>query len=171
MWRLIFTWIISTAVSLAASSDSTVGTWATQIAGKDHGICYLTFSNDMTVAGYGISLDALGPLQLSGNWNLDGHGRLAGGSGNSSRVAARRRHSAGTKWGTRRYLDMDRLRKPRRRCVKIFPSSHGGREGSQRLRSRAPTESAKIFLCYHVCGSPVLATMVSGWMNRPSPGW
>ena len=27
-------------------------------------------------------------------------------------VAARLRHIAGTKWGTRRYLDMDRLREP-----------------------------------------------------------
>jgi hypothetical protein len=27
-------------------------------------------------------------------------------------VAARLRHIAGTKWGTRRYLDMDRLRTP-----------------------------------------------------------
>lgn len=27
-------------------------------------------------------------------------------------VAARLRHVAGTRWGTRRYLDMDRLREP-----------------------------------------------------------
>lgn len=27
-------------------------------------------------------------------------------------VAARLRHIAGTKWGTRRYLDMDRLHEP-----------------------------------------------------------
>ncbi len=79
MWRFILAWIISTAVSLAASSDSPVGTWATQIVGKDHGICYLTFSNDMSVAGYGISLDALGPFNLLGNWNIDGKGRLVGG--------------------------------------------------------------------------------------------
>ena len=30
-------------------------------------------------------------------------------------VAARLRHIAGTRWGTRRYLDMDRLRREERR--------------------------------------------------------
>jgi hypothetical protein len=78
MLRFILAWIISTAVCLAASSDSPLGTWATQIVGKDHGICYLTFSNDMSVAGYGISLDALGPFDLAGHWLLDGKGRLVG---------------------------------------------------------------------------------------------
>jgi hypothetical protein len=79
MWRYIFISFITGAACLGAKSDSPVGTWATQIAGKDQGVCYLTFSNNFTMAGYGIAVDALGPFQISGAWNLDAHGRLVGG--------------------------------------------------------------------------------------------
>src|SRR6058998_816942 len=79
MWRSIVLSFITGATCLAANSDSPAGIWATQIVGKDHGVCYLSFSNDLSVAGYGITLDTLGPFQLAGNWNLDAHGRLVGG--------------------------------------------------------------------------------------------
>lgn len=86
MWRSIFTPLlagllsfITGAVCLGANSDSPEGTWATEIVGKDHGICYLTFSNDLSVVGYGITLDALGPFQMDGSWILDNHQRLVGG--------------------------------------------------------------------------------------------
>jgi hypothetical protein len=79
MWRSILLSFLTGVTCLAASSDSPVGSWATQIVGRDHGICYLTFSNDTSVAGYGITLDRLGPFQMAGNWNLDEKGRLVGG--------------------------------------------------------------------------------------------
>jgi hypothetical protein len=79
MWRSILLSFITGAVCLGANSDSPEGTWATQIVGRDHGICYLTFSNDFSVAGYGITLDALGPFQMDGSWILDSHQRLVGG--------------------------------------------------------------------------------------------
>lgn len=79
MWRAILLSFITGAACLAANSDSPVGTWATEIVGHDHGICYLTYSNDFSVAGYGITLDALGPFTMDGAWSLDKRQRLVGG--------------------------------------------------------------------------------------------
>lgn len=79
MWRTILLSLLTGTVCLAGNSDSPIGVWATQIVGKDHGVCYLTFSNDLSVTGYGISIDALGPFDVAGNWLLDGKGRLVGG--------------------------------------------------------------------------------------------
>ncbi len=85
MRRSILRSFITNAVCLlatashAANSDSPEGTWATEIVGRDHGICYLTFSNDFSVAGYGISIDALGPFDVVGGWDFDRKGRIVGG--------------------------------------------------------------------------------------------
>lgn len=79
MWRTIVLSFITGAACLAANSDSPVGTWATEVVGHDHGICYLTYSNDFSVVGYGITLDALGPFQMDGAWSLDNRQRLVGG--------------------------------------------------------------------------------------------
>src|SRR2546430_14202037 len=79
MWRSILLSFITGAVCLGANSDSPEGTCATEIVGRDQGICYLTFSNDNSVAGYGITLDALGSFQIAGGWDLDKHQRLVGG--------------------------------------------------------------------------------------------
>jgi len=85
MLRIIFSSFITGLVCLltpaahAASSDSPVGTWATQIVGKDQGVCYLTFSDNFAIAGYGIAVDALGPFLMAGTWNLDKKGKLVGG--------------------------------------------------------------------------------------------
>ena len=79
MVRTILLWFITGAVCLAGQSESPEGTWATQIVGRDHGICYLTFSNDLTVVGYGISIDALGRLDVVGGWDYDARGRITGG--------------------------------------------------------------------------------------------
>ncbi len=84
MRRSILWSFITSAVCLlapashAANSDSPEGTWATEIVGRDHGICYLTFSNDVSVAGYGISIDARGPFDVVGIWGFDKKGRITG---------------------------------------------------------------------------------------------
>jgi len=79
MLRTILFSFITTAVCLGASSDSPEGTWATQIVGRDQGVCYLTFSNNLVIAGYGIAVDALGPFMMAGTWDLDKKGKLVGG--------------------------------------------------------------------------------------------
>ena len=79
MLRTILLSFFTASVCLAGSSDSPVGTWATQIVGRDHGVCYLTFSNNFVVTGYGIAVDALGPFLMAGTWDLDKKGKLVGG--------------------------------------------------------------------------------------------
>jgi len=79
MLRIILLSLITASVCLGGSSNSPVGTWATQIVGKDHGVCYLTFSNNFVIAGYGIAVDALGPFVMAGTWDLDKKGKLVGG--------------------------------------------------------------------------------------------
>ena len=79
MWRTIILSLVTGCVCFAASSDSPEGTWATQIVGKDHGVCYLTFSNNAAVTGYGIAVDALGPFLVAGTWDFDAKGKVVAG--------------------------------------------------------------------------------------------
>src|SRR5579862_9797295 len=53
---------------------SPVGSWQVTILGADNGTAMMTFSNDFTVSGYGITRGQLGFLVLTGNWHLDTNG-------------------------------------------------------------------------------------------------
>ena len=79
MWRSILFLFISGAVCLGAGSGSPLGAWGIDIVGRDRGICYLTFSNNFTETGYGISIGALGPFQVAGTWDINEHQQLVGG--------------------------------------------------------------------------------------------
>jgi hypothetical protein len=79
MFRTILLSLITGTACFAASSQSPEGTWATQVRGHDHGVCYLTYSNNFTEAGYGITVGANGPFVMAGTWNIDKKGKLVGG--------------------------------------------------------------------------------------------
>jgi len=51
-----------------------VGTWEVTILGSDRGTSMMTFSNDLTVSGYGITQKRFGLFTLTGNWGFDSHG-------------------------------------------------------------------------------------------------
>ena len=78
MFRTIVLSFITAVAALAAENQNPEGTWATQINGHDHGVCYITFSNNFTEVGYGISFDADGPFELLGTWDNDNNGKLVG---------------------------------------------------------------------------------------------
>lgn len=66
---------MATALAVASQShaqgSSPEGTWQFTIEGSDRGVAYLTFSNDFSVTGYGITRDALGAFDVGGTWGLD----------------------------------------------------------------------------------------------------
>ena len=70
---------LGAAIALSGANNSPVGTWQVSISGSDRGVTFLTFSNDFTFAGYGISQDALGPFTIAGTWEFDSKGRIVGG--------------------------------------------------------------------------------------------
>jgi len=78
MFRTILLSFIATTACFAAGSQSPEGTWATEINGHDHGVYYVTFSNNFTEAGYGIGFDAAGPFLLAGTWNINKQNKLVG---------------------------------------------------------------------------------------------
>src|SRR5437016_2433869 len=47
---------------------SPVGSWQVTVLGSDRGIAVMTFSNDFTVSGYGITRKQFGLFTLTGNW-------------------------------------------------------------------------------------------------------
>ena len=51
-----------------------VGTWEVTTAGTDRGTSMMTFSNDFTVSGYGITQKQFGLSTLTGNWGFNSHG-------------------------------------------------------------------------------------------------
>jgi hypothetical protein len=56
----------------AQVTNSPVATWAVTLAGRDRGLTYLTFSNDFTWGGYGISLKSFGPFTIDGStWSYN----------------------------------------------------------------------------------------------------
>ena len=72
--------LLSQPSTLTANTNSLVATWETQLIGpgRDRTTCYLTFSNDLTWAGYGIALKSLGPVTITGTWDVDAHGLIIG---------------------------------------------------------------------------------------------
>lgn len=63
----------------AQTTNSPVGIWETTWLGSDRGLSYLTFSNDFTVAGYGISLKSFGTFTVAGTWAYDSRARVVAG--------------------------------------------------------------------------------------------
>jgi hypothetical protein len=57
-------------------SPSPVGTWQVHILGSDRGTAMMTFSNDLTVSGYGITQNRFGFFSLTGNWRFDTNGNV-----------------------------------------------------------------------------------------------
>ena len=53
---------------------SPVGSWQVTILGFDKGTAVMTFSNDFTVSGYGITRKQFGFQVLTGNWHLATNG-------------------------------------------------------------------------------------------------
>lgn len=63
----------------AQSSHSPTGTWLVAMSGADCGLARLTFSNNFTWTGYGLSLESFGPLAIAGTWTNDNKGEVVGG--------------------------------------------------------------------------------------------
>jgi hypothetical protein len=72
--------LLNLPTASGANTNLLVGTWETQLVGpgSDRTTCYLTFSNDFTVGGYGIALKSFGPIVIGGFWGVDSKGRLTG---------------------------------------------------------------------------------------------
>lgn len=80
---LVIVTVIATALLPATATptqeQSPVGTWPVTIQGTDRGVLYLTFADNLTLTGYGISRDAAGWFDLAGAWDFDRHGNVVGG--------------------------------------------------------------------------------------------
>src|SRR5258706_5475660 len=63
----------------AQGGNSPVGDWELTVIGSDRGYESVTFSNDFSMTGYGITRDSFGLYTLMGNWNLDGKGDVVAG--------------------------------------------------------------------------------------------
>jgi hypothetical protein len=53
---------------------SPVGTWQVSTLGSEKGILMMTFSNNFTVTGYGITRKQFGFITLAGNWSVNSKG-------------------------------------------------------------------------------------------------
>ena len=53
---------------------SPVGTWQVSVLGSEKGIIMMTFSNNYTVSGYGITRRDFGLMTLAGMWGYDSKG-------------------------------------------------------------------------------------------------
>ena len=69
---------LGAAIALSGGNNSPVGTWQVSISGTDRGVTFLTFSNDFTFAGYGITRDT-GSFTIAGTWEFDSKDRIVSG--------------------------------------------------------------------------------------------
>jgi hypothetical protein len=53
---------------------SPVGTWEVDVLGAEKGVLMMTFSNNFTVSGYGITQKQFGFITLAGNWSTNSKG-------------------------------------------------------------------------------------------------
>ncbi|MGD0650274.1 MAG: hypothetical protein ABSA97_03890 [Verrucomicrobiia bacterium] len=66
--------------AFAQVTNSPVGTWAVALTGSDHGLTYLSFSNNFTWGGYGISLKSFGLFTIDGStWSYNQKLKVASG--------------------------------------------------------------------------------------------
>jgi len=55
---------------------SPVGTWEVDVLGSQKGVLMMTFSNNFTVSGYGITRKQFGFITLAGNWSTNSKGDM-----------------------------------------------------------------------------------------------
>lgn len=81
MRRFIYGLVLGSAASLLTVASTTADNtpWQITVLGQDRGVIFMTFQNDLTLTGYGISLDAGGPFDLLGTWDNDANGDVVGG--------------------------------------------------------------------------------------------
>jgi len=100
---LICALILSACVSRPARADtSPVGTWQVSTLGSQKGVLMMTFSNDNSVTGYGITRKEFGFITLAGTWGFDSKGdveaayvQTVNGAGTAYRLTARMLSSGG----------------------------------------------------------------------------
>ena len=74
VWALFLgAWVVQPAISRGLTL-SPVGTWEVTIFGSDRGTSIMTFSNDLSVTGCGVTREQLGFFDLAGTWRFEAHG-------------------------------------------------------------------------------------------------
>jgi hypothetical protein len=68
--------VVSTAQSGWAQTNSVLGTWRVIITGRDKGIANLTFTNDLTMTGWGIKPGSSGIFTMAGTWSIGSNGQV-----------------------------------------------------------------------------------------------
>jgi hypothetical protein len=66
-------WIVQPAL-VRGQTISPVGTWQVNVLGSEKGIIMMTFSNNSTVSGYGITRKQFGFITLAGTWGFNSKG-------------------------------------------------------------------------------------------------
>jgi hypothetical protein len=66
-------WIVQPAL-VRGETISPVGTWQVNALGSEKGIIMMTFSNNSTVSGYGITRKQFGFITLAGTWGYNNKG-------------------------------------------------------------------------------------------------
>jgi Bacterial Ig domain len=57
---------------------SPVGTWECKLSGFGKGTAYVTFNDDFTLSGYGMTLGTFGLFMINGNWNFNSQHQTTG---------------------------------------------------------------------------------------------
>jgi hypothetical protein len=70
--------LLNVTLAFAQPSHSPVGTWEVTLGGGNRGNMFITFSNDFTVTGYGMTLQSFGPFTIQGTWTIDAKGNIVG---------------------------------------------------------------------------------------------
>jgi hypothetical protein len=71
----VWVWAV---VALNGRADSPVGAWEISIGGDDRGLAYLTFYEDQTLDGYGISWNSFSVFTVEGTWQMTPNGEVLG---------------------------------------------------------------------------------------------
>jgi hypothetical protein len=74
MGALLLGACVSQPARARGQSISPVGTWQVSVLGSEKGTLMMTFSNNFTVTGYGITRKQFGFITLAGNWSFDSKG-------------------------------------------------------------------------------------------------
>lgn len=72
--------VFTTAVVTITVGDSAspVGTWECKLSGFAKGSAYVTFNDDFTLSGYGMTLGTIGLFSITGDWSFDSKHRPTG---------------------------------------------------------------------------------------------
>lgn len=74
IWALFLGFWVSQPALSRGQTISPVGTWQVTVLGAERGTLMMTFSNNFTVTGYGITRKQFGFITLAGNWSFDSKG-------------------------------------------------------------------------------------------------